>query len=163
MSGVVCSQHSNRRNSSKTSSDHVTLLLKPLQQLPISLKVQSWQWPTGPWVFSLPYDFLQGIGSTSLPTALSAHSYRPPLCFAPRPGQASSCLRLYSLFLECSFQDICLVYPLTSFKSLFKCVLLIQALSYRLMLQPASPCPNPFPHSSFPYYTFFFFNYIFLY
>lgn len=153
LSGAVCSQHSNRRNSSKTQSDRVTPLLKPLQQLPISLKVQSLQWPTGPWVFSLRYELLQGLGSTSLP----AHSYRPPVCFAPRPGQANSYLGLCSLFLECSFQNICLVHPLTSFKSLLKCLLLIQAHSYRpLLLQPASRCPNPFPHSCFLTILFFF-------
>lgn len=88
LSGAVCSQHSNRRYSSKIQSDHVTLLLKPLQQLPISLKVQSLQQSTGPWVFSLLYEFLQGLSSTSLPPSLPGRSYRPPLCFVSRSGQA---------------------------------------------------------------------------
>lgn len=107
-----------------------------------------------------PGCFHSGMSSSRAsapPPSLPAHSYRPPVCFAPRPGQANSYLGLCSLFLECSFQNICLVHPLTSFKSLLKCLLLIQAHStdlYCCSLPLAAPTLSHTPVSLL--YSFFF-------
>lgn len=89
-----------------------------------------------------PGCFHSGMSSSRAsapPPSLPAHSYRPPVCFAPRPGQANSYLGLCSLFLECSFQNICLVHPLTSFKSLLKCHVLRHHLFKTATLSPAPP------------------------
>ena len=112
-------------------------------------------------LFSSPTIFSRTLTPTPF---LPAHSYMTPCCLEIRPGQLLPwpLFRCPEIFSPGYFLDS-LPY-LCSFKSLLKCLLLIQIHSNRLlMLQPAPPGPFLLPNSATTYIVLFFFFFLIIY